>query len=122
VVSEEENQKRTMKRIKANDPAALSQMGSKCCVEGDYDSAFEYLTKAAELGNADAHFQLGNMYYEGEGVEKDEEKELFHLEKAAIGGHPLARHNLGCHEAKNGIIERAVKHFTIAPSLDSRCQ
>ena len=76
-----------------------------------------YLTKAAELGNAEAHYRLGMMYLDNDGVEKDEEKMVYHWEMAAIGGHPLARHNLGCHEAKNGIIERAAKHFTIAAKL-----
>jgi TPR repeat protein len=46
---------------------------------------------------------------EGNGVEKDEKKELHHLEEAAIAGHPVARHNLGCYEGMNGRMERAVK-------------
>jgi TPR repeat protein len=39
------------------------------------------------------------------------------LEEAAIGGHPGARHNLGCYDERNGNIERAVKHFIIAAKL-----
>ena len=92
-------------------------MGLECYEEGDYDSAFQYLTKAAELDNAGAHYHLGNMYYEGKGVEKDEEKMVFHYEKAAIGGHPYARHNLACIEEDNGNIEIAVNHFIIAANL-----
>jgi TPR repeat protein len=103
-----------MKRIKAKDPAAVSQMGSKCYVEGDYDASFEYLTKAAELGDAEAHYRLGMMYLDNDGVEKDEEKEVYHFERAAICGHPTARYNLGCHEGINGSVGRAVKHFMIA--------
>ncbi len=106
-----------MKRAKANDPAALRQIGYKCYDEGDYDGAFEYYSKAAELGNADAHYRLGNMYGEGEGVEKDEEKAVYHYEKAAIGGHPNARNNLACIEGNNGRMERSVKHFIIAAKL-----
>ena len=109
--------KKLMKRIKANDPAALSQMGSKCYDEGNYDAAFQYLTKAAELGNLHAHCVLGYMYYKGNGVEEDEEKGLFHLEKAAIGGHPGARHNLGSIEGENGNMERSVRHFIIGAKL-----
>ncbi len=56
------------------------------------------------------------MYLEGHGVEKDKKKEVYHLEKAAIGGHPIARFNLGCFEGRNGNIERAVKHWIIAAS------
>jgi TPR repeat protein len=66
------------------------------------------------LGNAQAHYHLAGFYHRELGVEKDEEKEIRHLEEAAIGGHPLARQNLGSHEWKNGNIERAVKHRIIA--------
>ena len=34
--------------------------------EGDYDTAFKYLSRAAELGNVDAHAKLGMMYRDGE--------------------------------------------------------
>jgi TPR repeat protein len=115
--SGEEYKKRLMKRVKANDPAALRQMGGICYNKGDYDGAFEYVAKAAELGDAGAHAQLGYMYALGKGIEKDEEKAVYHYEKAAIGGHPYARHNLGCIEEENGKMERAVKHFIIAANL-----
>jgi hypothetical protein len=106
-----------MKRVETNDPVAMWQMGGKRHREGDYSSAFEYWTKAAELGDAIAHFYLSIMYHLGQGVEKDEKKQVYHLEEAAIGGHVQARHNLGCHEANNGRMERAVKHFIIAASM-----
>ena len=89
-----EHEKRIMERVKANDPDALSYMGTKRFVEGDYDGALTYLTKAAELGDLKAHYQLGVMYRRGEGVEKDEEKAVYHYEEAAMGGHPWARNNL----------------------------
>jgi hypothetical protein len=114
---EEEYHKRTMKRIKANDPAATREMGARHLVEGDHDTAFEYYTKAAELGDMEAHHRLGMMYYNGEGVEDDEEKKVYHYEKAAIGGHPWARYNLGCIEEENGNMKKAVKHFIIAANL-----
>jgi tetratricopeptide (TPR) repeat protein len=109
--------KRMMKRVKANDPAAMCFIGMKHYLEYDNDTAIEYLTKAAELGDLDAHYQLALLYRDGEGVEKDDEKEVYHSEKAAIGGHPDARHNLACIEHKNGRTERAVKHFIIAANL-----
>jgi hypothetical protein len=31
---------------------------------------------------------------------------MYHLEEAAIGGHPEARHNLGIEERNNGITSR----------------
>jgi tetratricopeptide (TPR) repeat protein len=109
--------KRLMKRVKANDPAALGHLGGECYDEGDYEGAIEYWTKAAELGNEDAHYGLGLRYRNGQGVEKDKEKCIYHYEKAAIGGHPGARNNLGVFEETNGHIERAVKHYIIAANL-----
>ena len=92
-------------------------MGNKYYEKGDYQTALEYFTKAAELGDSDAHYNLSIMYREGEGVDKDEKKKVFHLEVAAIAGHPDARHDLGCWEAMNGRFERARKHFIIAANL-----
>ena len=92
-------------------------MGRQCIDEGDYGNAFKYFKKAAELGYIAAHNYLSIMYYKGDGVEKDEEKEIYHLEEAAIGGHPYARHNLGIKEFNNGRFERARKHLIIAANL-----
>ncbi len=118
VVAEDDKKKGMMKRIKANDPAALCEMGTKLFHEGEYESALHYWTKAAELRDyVDAHYQLGNMYWRGDGVEKNEEKEVYHMEKAAIGGHPDARYNLGYKERENGNNERAAKHYIIAANL-----
>ena len=103
-----------MKRVEVNDPVATRFVGIRRYDEGDYGSAFEYLTKAAGLGDVVAHYQLALMYWEGTGVEKDEKKEIYHLEEAAIGGHPLARYNLGAFEWNNGSKERALKHYIIA--------
>ena len=107
-----------MKRIKVNDPVALRQWGSKCYSEGDHKSAFEYWTRAAKLGDAVAHYELSHSYKEGKGgIEKDKKKELYHLEQAAIGGHPEARHNLGCAEGHTRRHDRATKHLIIAANL-----
>ena len=114
---DEECNKRMIKRVKANDPTALREMGRRCYHERDYDSAVEYLTMSAELGDVVAHNQLGKMHYNGEGVEKNEEKGVYHFEKAAIGGHHQARYNLAAVEHNTGNIERAVKHFIIAANL-----
>ena len=44
-------------------------------------------------------------------------KFMYHAEQAAIGGHVLARHNLGLVEEANGSNDRAVKHYIIAANL-----
>jgi TPR repeat protein len=117
MADDEENTKRELERIKANDPDAMREMGVVRYHEGDHDAALEYSTKAAELGDLVAHNLLGVMYSDGIGVEKDEEKGVYHYEKAAIGGHLKARHNLGCVEEEKGNADRAVKHFIIAANL-----
>ena len=110
-----------MKRVKANDPVALNQVGSKCYNKGgdkgDYEGAFEYWTKAAELGDINAQYNLACSYSDGVGVEKDMKKSIYHLEEAAIGGHPEARYNLANHEWRCGRIDRAMKHYIIAAKL-----
>ena len=115
--SMEEAKKIAMKRVEANDPVALLQMGMECDGEGDFEGAFENYTKAAQLGDIEAHYNLSVMYQVGEGVEKDRKKETYHLEEAAIGGHPKARTNLGSYEWNSGRYERAAKHWIIAAKL-----
>jgi tetratricopeptide (TPR) repeat protein len=112
--TEKELEENLVKRIEANDPVAMREQGIECYNKGDYSSAFEYYSKAAKLGDIEAQYQLSGCYMRGRGVEKDEKNSLFHWEEAAIGGHPVARYNLGIHEENNGSIERAIKHFMIA--------
>ena len=106
--------KQRMKRVEANDPVAISREGEKQYGKGEYKKAFEYWTRAAALGSADAHCKLGAMYHDGEGVEKDKRKQIHHAEEAAIGGDARARYLLGCEEFENDNTERAVKHYIIA--------
>ncbi len=115
--TDEEMNQNYMERIKTNDPVAIHQMGKKCKDEGDYEGAFQYLTKAVEMGDIGAHYNLSVMYSKGEGVERDEKKKSYHLEEAAIGGHPDARYNLGCHTGNAGRIDIAMRHFIIAAKL-----
>ena len=147
VLSKEEADKLLMKRVETNDPVVLREAGSKCRTKGDYKGAFEYWTKAVELGNVAAHHDLSVMYNNGHFVEKDEKKEVYHLEEAAIGGHLDARYTLGLIEFRNGKklekaafnehpdarnnrflpydivknmdsrFERAIKHWVIAANL-----
>eukprot|EP00577_Skeletonema_sp_RCC1716_P026144 CAMPEP_0113413558 /NCGR_PEP_ID=MMETSP0013_2-20120614/23503_1 /TAXON_ID=2843 ORGANISM="Skeletonema costatum, Strain 1716" /NCGR_SAMPLE_ID=MMETSP0013_2 /ASSEMBLY_ACC=CAM_ASM_000158 /LENGTH=157 /DNA_ID=CAMNT_0000300267 /DNA_START=446 /DNA_END=919 /DNA_ORIENTATION=- /assembly_acc=CAM_ASM_000158 len=106
-----------MKRVNANDPVAMLQMGLRRYDAGDYDDAVRYISNSAELGDAGAHYQLACHFGEGKGVEKDGKKEVYHLEQAAIGGHPIARYNIGIEEEENGRMDRAMKHWVIAAAL-----
>eukprot|EP00984_Skeletonema_dohrnii_P025340 scaffold14465_cov77-Skeletonema_dohrnii-CCMP3373.AAC.2 len=115
--TDEEIDANRMRSVEVNDPVALRHVGVRRHVEGDYGSALEYVTKAARLGDAAAHYHLSRMYKNGRGVEKDEKKAVYHAEEANIAGHPSARFNLGCIEWNSGSKERAVKHFVIAANL-----
>ena len=115
--TDEETIKQMMKRVEMNDPVAMRHMGTRRYHEGDYNCAFEYLTKAAALGDVEAQFQVSVLFRTGQAVAVDEKRELHHAEQAAIGGHPLARHNLGWLEHENGRYDRAVKHYIIAAKL-----
>ena len=71
-----------------------------------------------------AHFLLCASYALGQGVEMNEKKKLYHMEKAAINGHVKARFNLGIHEwnlgvneGKEGSFDRAARHFIIAANF-----
>jgi hypothetical protein len=112
--TQEEIDQNYKKRVKANDPVAMRQIGAECCNERDDEGAFEYYSKAATLGNMHGHYNLSCLYGKGEGTGKDLKQAVYHLEEAAIGGHPTARYNLGCEEMNNGRTDRAMKHFIIA--------
>ena len=76
-------------------------------------------TQAAKLGSIEAHDQIAKCYKNGfgKGVKLDisnMDKAQYHMELAAIGGHEIARHNLGCEEGMAGNYDRAYKHFILA--------
>ncbi|CAG8463164.1 12129_t:CDS:2 [Cetraspora pellucida] len=48
-----------------------------------YASAFEYFCKAAHKGDASSMFNVGNMYYEGVGVEKNVKEGIHWIKMAA---------------------------------------
>ena len=115
--TKEEFNEELMKRIDANDPIAMSHFGTDRFIEGEYEAAFEYFTREQPYWGMLMRIMNCHVYGNGQGVEKDERKELHHLKEAAIGGHPLARRNLGCLEDENGHCDRAVKHWIIAAKL-----
>jgi len=57
----------------------------------DYEKAFEWYTKSAEQGNADAQYQLGVMYQKGLGVKTDMDEALRWYRKSMAQGHASAQ-------------------------------
>ncbi|EJK54865.1 hypothetical protein THAOC_25470 [Thalassiosira oceanica] len=67
---------RVQKRVDAKDPMAIEFLAGAYYsgdrgLQQDIPRAIELWTKAACLGDLDAHYRLGYRYYHGEGVEKD---------------------------------------------------
>ncbi|EIJ44324.1 Sel1 repeat protein [Beggiatoa alba B18LD] len=55
---------------------------------------FSQTSWQAEQGNAEAQYQLGLMYSEGETTPQNFDRALFWLSKAARQGHPKAHYSL----------------------------
>ena len=117
--TDEEEMEREKKRIEMNDPIAMTNLGNyyRDGTNGfpqDYDKALEHYHRAGELGDARAYSAIGYAYHFGEGAEHDMKRAMHYYELAAIGGNEVARNNLGTWEKREGIKERALKHYMIA--------
>ena len=62
---------------------------------GDYATVLNELRPLAEQGDANAQFNLGVLYYNGEGVSQDYVQARQWFEKAAAQGYVYAQHSLG---------------------------
>lgn len=65
-------------------------------VEKDLQKSFEYMIKAAELGNSEGLFWTGYKYFQGEGTEINDKEAIKWLEKAVEYDHEIAQWILGC--------------------------
>ncbi|TKB65031.1 MAG: sel1 repeat family protein [Nitrospira sp.] len=71
------------------------KMGMDAYQRGDYATALGEWQPLAEQGQAIAQYQLGLLYANGKGVEKDDAKARKWYEKSAIQGHTEAQVNFG---------------------------
>ncbi len=113
-----EHIKRTEERMELGDREAFSKLG--CCylqgmppLKRNTKKGVELLKQAAELGSGSAHHTLGLAYAKGVGVRKDNQKAMFHLRLAAIGGMAESRCSLGLVFLQRDL-NLAYKHFIIA--------
>ena len=71
---------------------------------GQYEAAIELYSKAASKGLADAQFQLGKMYYKGEGTSKDYSSAAMWFKRAARQRHAKAEYGLAtCYMNGDGV-------------------
>lgn len=87
---------------------AAVKAGVEAYNRGDYPSALQAWRPAAEKGNADAQYNVGQIYKLGRGVPADmvEAEKWYRL--AALQGHDLAEANYGMMLFENGKREDAV--------------
>ncbi len=74
---------------------ALLALGLNQAVWADDVSDFRETLQLAEQGNADAQFNLGLMYYDGQGVRQDYAEAVKWYRQAAEQGYVKAQYNLG---------------------------
>jgi len=72
-----------------------NMMFKSAITKEDHEEAMEYLLKASEMGWSDADVLIGQMYRDGNGVERDLDKCVQYLTKAADNGHNRAMVMLG---------------------------
>ena len=78
--------------------------------KGNYPVAYRKLLYLAERSNAKAQFNLGKMYYFGDGVEKDEKK-AFEWLKNAIEQYTAESGDLGAQNRINTLRYSGVMHY-----------
>ncbi|WP_248766440.1 tetratricopeptide repeat protein [Pseudomonas protegens] len=61
----------------------------------DQAEALAACQKAADEGDAEAQYELGEFYYEGKGAPQDFNQALSYFEKASLQGHAQAQFKLG---------------------------
>ena len=82
------------------------KIGKKFYIRGNYAEAVKWYRKAANKGDNKARNDLGNCYYGGEGVEKDELEAVRWFWDAAVQGDTEAQNSLGdCYYYGSGVKE-----------------
>ncbi|EJK77267.1 hypothetical protein THAOC_00911 [Thalassiosira oceanica] len=88
------------KRVGKGYAEAISSLGNnyfhgELGLAKDVPRAIELWMEAAELGSANAHYELGIAHYFGKGIEEDEPRGIRLWQLAAMKGHVLSRDSLG---------------------------
>ena len=95
--------------------------GFQALEQRDYKTALYYLSLFAANGDAKANYNLGIMYREGLGVEKDDVQSLTHFIEAAESGHMLGNYAVGLAfltgQGSDIEAEAAIYYFTEAALL-----
>lgn len=101
----------TMELAEDGNSDAMYEIALRLLKSGDHNNAANWMKKSANAGNKNAQFKLANWYHLGVGVEKDNDKALSWLEKAAHNNHYKAANVLGnaYRHGKMGVDKNAEK-------------
>ena len=112
------------KQLASDDIKEFFQRGIQLYSKGDYAGAFPWFEKAAQLGDPQSQFILGNMYDFGESVSVNDEKAYYWYLKAAEQNHVDALFNVGVFYERGRFvkqdIEKAVYYYRKAARLGSK--
>lgn len=81
--------------VNQQDIAEIMKKAAKFGREGQVQKALSLYLQLAKQGNADAQFNAGLIYANGQGIAKDDEQALEWFDKAAKQGHREAQTKLG---------------------------
>ena len=88
------------------DPKKDYEQGKAFYDNKEYDKAFEPLKKACDGGDMDGCYNLGTIYANGNGVEKNVKKAMDLYKKVCDGGEMRGCYNLGVMYAKGSGVEK----------------
>jgi TPR repeat protein len=95
-----------------HDAAYYHRVGISNLDSRNYGEAIKNFLKAAELGNAKSQHELGQCYFEGLGVKKNEVESFNWWQKAANLGHAGSQNNLGkCYLNGKGVEKNEIEGF-----------
>ncbi|KIC71031.1 tetratricopeptide repeat protein [Candidatus Protochlamydia amoebophila] len=100
----------------ADEGSAEAQLavGKKYEFEKNYQLAFHYYLLAANQGNSQAQYNLGNFYELGKGVNQDISKAIFYYQQAAAKGFAQALYILArCYEVGKRVEKSFEKAFDL---------
>lgn len=80
---------------KLGDAEAEANLGVMLTTRGRYQEAAGWYQKAAEAGESVAAYNLGTLYYNGQGFKQDYAQALYWFQKAAERNDPYAQFQLG---------------------------
>ena len=95
----------------------LYQFGSGCIEANDEKVAY-WAERAAENGDRDAMYEIGNMYLYGKGDNRNPEKSFYWLEKSAELGNHNSAYLLGKQYYSQKQYKKAVKWYRLSAELN----